>query len=474
VPLKLEIRVEHAMKYSNGQGFFLSAMVTLFIAASQLASAVVATTPAAPALGKRSVYDLVNSNTAAAHVLEKRNTSSGLEFDIALYDIASGRTIGQYAPPFVSPQEDYRAMWKDYVISTLQIPTHPDDINVLEQRKVENESFAIAFVLDHSPSMTVPRALRMQRAVQHALSLFDANDYVSVVKFTGRVQTEVPLTKEHATFMNGFKVNGLNLRSDGTAIYDGAMAALEQLASAPQDSKRVMIVFTDGEDNSSATSLQQVIDKATASGTQVFAVTYGVANDEPLTQLTSATGGRVTRLNDVYDFDKVFLGMYSSLRHTYRLSIRSREPEAPENIVSAITTVHLSGSGNVHSRDILEMLPKSNVDVPNSAQTQEALVINMDVQYLNDVDISPADVAALDSIATVLIQRRDLALEISNFGENNTNDPDAVTLATRRTQAIRELLIRRGVPSARLHGMGNTRKLNNTSSKKTTLILSKL
>jgi len=462
------------MKNSNRILTSLGMMATLCIAASQISLAVVATAPAVPPLGKRSVYDLVNSKTAAVHVLEKRTTSSGLELDVALYDVGTGRTVGQYAPPFVSPQEDYKSLWKDFVISTLQIPTHPDDINVLEQRKIDNESFAIAFVLDHSPSMTVPRALRMQRAVQHALSMFDENDYVSVVKFTGRVQTEVALTNDHSTFMNGFKVNGLNLRSEGTAIYDGSMAALEQLASAPQDSKRVMIVFTDGEDNSSVTTLEQVIEKATETGTQVFAVTYGVSNDDPLEELAEATGGRVSRLSDVYDFDKVFLGMYSALRHTYRVSIRSRVPEAPEDIVSAITTVHLSGSGNVHSRDILEMLPKSNVDVPNSAQSQEALVINMDVKYLNDVDISPADVAALDSIATVLIQRRDLALEIGNFGEDNINNTDEMLLATRRTQAIRNLLVRRGVPSARVHGMGNTRKMSATSTKKTTLILSKL
>lgn len=462
------------MKNSNTILTSLGMMTALCVAASQIALAVVATTPATLVLGKRSVSDLVNSKTAVVHVLEKRTTSAGLELDVALYDVGTGRTIGQYAPPFVSPQEDYKSLWKEFVISTLQIPTHPDDINVLELRKTENESFAIAFVLDHSPSMTVPRALRMQRAVQHALSMFDANDYASVVKFTGRVQTEVALTKDHAAFMNGFKVNGLNLRSDGTAIYDGSMAALEQLATAPQDSKKVMIVFTDGEDNSSATTLKQVIAKATETGTQVFAVTYGVTNDDPLEELVGATGGRVTRLSDVYDFDKVFLGMYSSLRHTYQVSIRSREPEAPEDIVSAITTVHLSGSGNVHSRDILEMLPKANVDVPNNEQTKEALVINMDVKYLNDVDISPADVAALDSVATVLIQRRDLALEIGNFAESNGNNSDEMTLATRRTQAIRDLLLRRGVPSARVHGMGNTRKMSNTSTKKTTLILSKL
>ncbi|CAN5434055.1 hypothetical protein BH10BAC6_BH10BAC6_08260 [soil metagenome] len=461
------------MKNSNKIFTSFSMMMALCIAASQIAMAVVATTPAAPAFGKRTVRDLVSSNSAVAQVLEKRTTSAGLEFDVALYDNGTGRTIGLYAPPYVSPQEDYKSLWKDYVLSTLQIPTQPEDINVLELRKTETESFAIAFVLDHSPSMTVPRALRMQRAVQHALSMFDANDYVSVVKFTGRVQTEVALTKDHATFMNDFKVNGLNLRSEGTAVYDGSMAALEQLANAPQDAKKVMIVFTDGEDNSSVTTLKQVIAKATETGTQVFAVTYGVTNDDPLEELAGATGGRVTRLSDVYDFDRVFLGMYSSLRHTYRLSIRSREPEAPENIVSAITTVHLSGSGNVHSLDILEMLPKSNVEMPNSVQTQESLVLNMDVQYLNDVDISPADVAALDSIATVLIQRRDLALEIGNFGENNSN-ADEITLATRRTQAVRDLLLRRGVPSARVHSMGNTRKMFTSSTKKTTLILSKL
>lgn len=435
----------------------------------------VATSPiATPPAMKRTVAELTSSGTAAAHILEKRSTSSGIELDVALYDLQSGRTIGDYAPPYTPPSEDYRALWKDYVIRSLQIPAQAEDINVLEQRSLNDESYAIAFVLDHSPSMTVPRALRMQRAIQHALSLFDEHDFVTITKFTGRVNTEVPLTNQRADYIDKFKVDGLNLRSDGTAIYDASMAALQQLATSRQDVKRVMIVFTDGEDNASSATMQDVIAKATETGTQVFAVTYGVSNGDALEEIAKKTGGKVQRLSDVYDFDRVFLGLYNGLRHTYRVAIRSRDPQAPEDIVSAITTIHLNGSGTVHSRDIIEMLPKSNVEIPNSSQTQEALILNMDVQYMNEADISPADVAALDSVATVLIQRRDLALEITQAADASTSNQDDVELAMRRTQAIRDLLVKRGVPSARVHSTGSSRQIVNPSAKRTTLILSKL
>jgi len=400
------------------------------------------------------VRAMLNNGQAKFQIVDKRVLPEKTEVEVVLTD-AQGRTIGGYAPPYISSGIDARLLWKDFVASGLALPSSPDQLTIREERKSMNESFAVAFVLDHSPSMTVPRALRMQRAIQQALTTFNENDYVSVVKFTGRVTTEVPVTKSREEYLSKFKTNGLNLRSDGTAIYDATREGIAQIASVP-NSKRVVIVFTDGEDNSSSADLDDVVKDAMAANAQVFSVTYGVNNDEPLVKLANATGGRVHRLHDVGDFDRVFLGIYNSLRHTYIVSVDTKAERRQEEIQSAVTSFASAGMSTVRASEVMALMPKEHVQIAPQSAADQALVVNVDLNFADANNVSPADVPLLDSVATVLIQRNDLSLEILGSADAANSAEDNAT-AHRRAQAIRDVLVRRGVHPSRVQGFGNTK-----------------
>ncbi|MCU0330820.1 MAG: VWA domain-containing protein [Candidatus Kapabacteria bacterium] len=211
------------------------------------------------------VRDLVASQRVRTQVVEKRMLEDRTEFTVVMTD-DKGRTIGGYAAPYLQAGQDAAQLWREYVTTYLATPTTDDRLKVREERRAGDEKFAVAFVLDHSPSMTMPRAIRMQRAVQQALTNFEQDDFVSIVKFTSRVKTEVPLTSKKESYLEEFKVNGINVRNDGTAIYDATREGLEQLAEAPAGVHKILIVFTDGEDNSSSATLNQVKDEAKSQG----------------------------------------------------------------------------------------------------------------------------------------------------------------------------------------------------------------
>ncbi|NQW30015.1 MAG: VWA domain-containing protein [Ignavibacteria bacterium] len=137
-----------------------------------------------------SVRNLVSTGQAKFQVVDKQIFTEKTVIELVLVD-AEGKSIGGYAPPYLSSQAEARNLWKDFVSANLSVPAMPDQMNFTEESKSENESFAVGFVLDHSPSMTMPRAIRMQKAVQNALKTFDPLDYASVVKFTSNVTNEV-------------------------------------------------------------------------------------------------------------------------------------------------------------------------------------------------------------------------------------------------------------------------------------------
>jgi len=425
------------------------------------------------------VRDLVNSGQARYQVVERRILNERTEIELVLTDL-KGQTIGGYAPPCLQSEESARALWKNFVTVNLAISSSADQISVLEHRKSESESFAVSFVLDHSPSMTIPRAIRMQKAVQQALATFSSNDYVSVVKFTGRVTTEVELTRDRAAYLSGFKVSGLNLRSDGTAIYDGAAEGLKQLASAPSATKRILIVFTDGEDNSSSTDFEEVLEEAKKTNTVIHTIVYGVANDVAVSRLSKETGGKNFRLNDVYDFDRVFLGIYVALRHSYVLTINTKGHHDVESATGGVMTAVGTSSGSIRTNEMMVLLPRHNVEVSRHS-TDATLVMNVGLTFdANNGEVEPDYLALLDSVATVMVQRSDIALDIVSSTESQVGTQDDNDRAQRQVRSVRELLIRRGISPVRIQGYANRTATTNpilqrvASNSKTTFVFTKL
>jgi len=423
------------------------------------------------------VRDLVISGQAKYHVIHKQTHKEKTEIELVLVD-NEGRSIGGYAPPYLPTQAEARPLWKDFVTADMAMSVTPDQMSISERRQAEEQSFAVGFALDHSRSMTIPRAVRMQRAIQSALRTFDPKDYVTISKFTGNVETEVELTNDRSEFMSKFQVNGLQSRNNGTAIYDAAMETIKQLEKAPDVNMRVMVLFTDGDDNASAATVDDVIAAAKAAGVKVHGVTYGVSNDAPIERIAEATGGELHRLHDVYDFDKVFLGIYNALRHSYTITVQHKGSGSDNLVQGATMTAAGSSAGSVRTSDVMALMPRHRVQIANTPSDQ-VLVMSIDLTFADqNHEVNPADVPLLDSIATLMIQKSDLALEI-------LNNPEAVGTAAnseflqRRASAIRDLLIRRGVPPARIQSYAgkaasSTNAVKFADPTKTTFVLTRL
>jgi outer membrane protein OmpA-like peptidoglycan-associated protein/Mg-chelatase subunit ChlD len=424
------------------------------------------------------VRDLVVSGQAKFHVVSKKVHKEKTELEVVLVD-NEGQSIGGYAPPYMNSQEEARPLWKDFVTANMAIPVHGEQMTIMETRKAEDQSFAIGFALDHSRSMTVPRALRMQTAIQQALRTFNPADYVSVVKFTGSVNREVDLTRERQQFLSKFKVNGLQSRNNGTAVYDAAMETIDQLAQTNDVTKRVMVLFTDGDDNSSSATLDEVIAKAKEHSVVIHGVVYGVANDAPIAKIAEETGGEVHRLSDVYDFDRVFLGIYNALRHSYTVTVKNNFDGDGDGVQGATMTAAGSSAGSVQTPDIMRMIPKGRVVIAKTP-SDKALILSIDLHFAREShDVDPSDVALLDSLATLLIQRQDLGLEILNSSESVAEGDASQEFLQRRAQALRDLLIRRGVPPSRVQSYAGQAASSNTAlryadPKKTTFVITRL
>ena len=105
-----------------------------------------------------------------------------------------------------------------------------------------------------------------------------------------------------------------------TALYDAVVYALDLLGR--QTGRRALLVFSDGEDQSSHVTIASVVKRAEASDATIYMIGQGRALratglQQLLRQLASGSGGRAFFFDDAEKLDGAFHEIVDDLRHQY-------------------------------------------------------------------------------------------------------------------------------------------------------------
>lgn len=109
----------------------------------------------------------------------------------------------------------------------------------------------------------------------------------------------------------------------GTALYDVIIRAIDILGR--QSGRRAIVLFSDGEDQSSHAPLEAAIRATEGSDATIYAIGQGRAVNTPLLQklmrqIASVSGGRALFSDDASRLDAVFADILEDLRNQYLLS----------------------------------------------------------------------------------------------------------------------------------------------------------
>lgn len=189
--------------------------------------------------------------------------------------------------------------------------------------KVNTEGIDIVFALDISTSMLArdfnPDRISAAKDIAIEFIAQRPNDRMGVVVFAGESFTQCPITTDRATLINLMKEVETGLIDDGTAIGNGLATAVARLKDS-QAKSRVIILLTDGVNNSGEIAPQMAAEIAKTYGIRVYTIGVGamgmapypvmtpfgvdiqqmqVEIDEPLLkQIAGETGGKYFRATD--------------------------------------------------------------------------------------------------------------------------------------------------------------------------------
>ena len=155
--------------------------------------------------------------------------------------------------------------------------------------KIDTEGSDIVLAMDVSTSMLARDVTphRISAAKDMAIEFISQrpSDRMGIVVFAGESYTQCPLTTDRATLINLMKEIETGLIEDGTAIGNGLATAVARMQNSDAKS-RVVILLTDGVNNSGEITPQTAADIAKTYGIRVYTIGVGANGTAPYPVMT--------------------------------------------------------------------------------------------------------------------------------------------------------------------------------------------
>ncbi len=202
-------------------------------------------------------------------------------------------------------------------------------LRILSFQSLQNSPIRAGILMDTSPSME--KRLPGERAisVKYAQRLLrQQSDQAFVMDFGYVSRITQPWTVDAAALAAGVRnvVAGRENPLGGTALFDTVYrACFSEFGEIDHAASRnFILLFSDGEDNASHTSLKEAVDRCQRTDTAIYAFWPGLESSfssgpKTLAELASETGGRVFSDDSESGISDGLRTIEADLRNQYRL-----------------------------------------------------------------------------------------------------------------------------------------------------------
>jgi len=163
---------------------------------------------------------------------------------------------------------------------------------------------------------------RVKNAVLKLIDALGPDDAVAIYSF----DRQVTLRQDFTTDKAAAKRAVLRLRAEGeTALFDSIAQTSQEIAQ--QAGKKALVIFTDGDDNSSTINANAAINRAKKLGLPLYTIAEGEALQsrplkKTLAELSESTGGLPFEARKSGDIEQIFQEISHDLRHLYLISYK--------------------------------------------------------------------------------------------------------------------------------------------------------
>jgi Ca-activated chloride channel family protein len=300
---------------------------------------------------------------------------SSLRVVIAMAAITAGITVAQSTAPPPPPAQDEIP---NFTADTRLVVVHASvldkngklltnlpqaDFKVFENGveqplkifRSEDIPVSLGIIIDNSGSMA-PKKTRVAAAALDMVRASNPQDEVFIVNFNDDAYLDQPFTnniKKLEEALDQLQTKG------GTAMRDAVSMSIDYVKEKAKKDKKVLVIITDGNDNTSNMGLEDLVRKAQQSDVLIYSI--GIFGDETpgearkarraLRDLAVASGGMDYYPKDLEEVERITPQVAHEIRNQYTLAYSPTNAALDGTFRKITVTVNAPGRPTVRSRN---------------------------------------------------------------------------------------------------------------------------
>jgi Ca-activated chloride channel homolog len=228
----------------------------------------------------------------------------------------------------------------------------------IRQFKREDVPVSMGLIIDNSGSMRDKRA-KVEAAALALVKASNPDDEVFIVNFNDEAFLDNPHGKDFTSDVKEMEDALTRIDSrGGTAMRDAIRMSIDHVKDKAHKDKKVLVVVTDGNDNSSVVGLEDLVKAAQQSEVLIYAV--GLLSDEErreakraekaLEALAEATGGETFFPRDVSEVERIASQVAHDIRNQYTIAYTPSNQAMDGGFRQIKVTVKAAGNPTVRAR----------------------------------------------------------------------------------------------------------------------------
>lgn len=276
-----------------------------------------------------SIYENIDSANQIIEDIQKIGEEA--YFSVEQIDTSLFPTISIYVDAKNSSGELIPNLNSNFLVLTELVDGISYNLDVLDMNILDKqENLCISLVADVSGSMIGNPIYEAKVAMNSFVNQmqFDIGDMVELVTFSDDVEIYQSFTTNKDSILYG--INQLNL-GNLTSLYDALYIAVNRTAT--QTGAKYVMAFTDGQDNSSSKSIQDVINASNYYRVPIYIVSIGY-NDTSgaIANMAKQTGGEYYYISQASDITAIYEDIYRNHKDLYKITYETKETEIANKV----------------------------------------------------------------------------------------------------------------------------------------------
>jgi outer membrane protein OmpA-like peptidoglycan-associated protein len=318
-----------------------------------------------------------------------------------------------------------------------------DSFRVREYGANDSIPYNIVLSVDYSGSMSqVMNAIF--EGTEIFVSLKMAYDNIALTSFNKTLDVKVPMSSDTGLILNLYRANRKKNFGYFSAVNDAVKDCIEMFNETPKDVPRVMVIFSDGDDNYSKAKLGALVDSAKKKKVHIFAVAFGYSKDDNLKFLANYTGGKFYKARSKEELISIFRDIYMSLRYYYLITYH---PPKYWGYHKVKASMYVPGMKDTLFADGFYDTSDMWKDLGDSFT--RPILFDFDSAV-----VKPVSYNIIDEIVDQMMSLPRLKLEIQGHTDNVGTEEYNQELSEARAKAVYDELVKRGVEENRLRWRG--------------------